>query len=191
MRRALALCAVGLASCCAAAEPASLLPPLIFTQPLENASYTQVVELCALRPRELSKEELERKTTNMQDTQKNEGQKIEELRAEIADNKKEYKSSNEEYKHIDSELTELKTKHMQLKKTKAGNDKDLQKASKDSIETLVRSAEEIISHERTSWMSVAGKQPTEDEETSDAEGGANKRMRGKKTTVAPSYGEPS
>jgi len=41
---------------------------------------------------------------------------------------------------------------------------DVQKASKESIETLVRSAEEVISHERTSWMSIAGrKHEVEDE----------------------------
>ena len=68
---------------------------------------------------------------------------------------------------------------------------DVQKASKDSIETLVRSAEEIISHERTSWMSVAGRQPAKDEEATDAESGANKRSNSRRMRVVPSDGEPA
>jgi len=43
----------------------------------------------------------------------------------------------------------------------------VQKASKESIETLVRSAEEIISQEQTSWMSVAGKAPKEEGNSDD------------------------
>ena len=75
------------------------------------------------KDRELNKEDLERKTTAMQDTKKNEKQKIDELRNEIAENKKEYRATNEEYKQRDNELTELKTNIMQLKKSRAENDK--------------------------------------------------------------------
>ena len=67
----------------------------------------------------------------MQDTKKNEKQKIDELRIEIAENKKEFRATNEEYKQRDNELTDLKTNIMQLKKSRAENDKHLQKASKD------------------------------------------------------------
>ena len=67
----------------------------------------------------------------MQDTKKNEKQKIEELKVEIAENKKEFRATNEEYKQRDNELTELKTNIMQLKKSRAENDKILQKATKD------------------------------------------------------------
>ena len=42
---------------------------------------------------------------------------------------------------------------------------EVQKASRESIETLVRSSEEIISNERTSWMSISStKQVAEDKE---------------------------
>ena len=64
------------------------------------------------KDRELSKEELERKTTAMQDTKKNENNKISELKHEISENKKEFKQTNEEYKRLDNELTDLKTNYM-------------------------------------------------------------------------------
>ena len=61
----------------------------------------------------------------MQDTKKNEKQKIDELKADIAENKKNHKSQNDQYKELDNDLTELKRKHMDLKKEKSDNDKIL------------------------------------------------------------------
>ena len=57
---------------------------------------------------------------------------------------------------------------------------EVQKASRDSIETLVRSSEEIISNERTSWMSISStKQVAEDKE------GDEDVERGRQARVAP------
>lgn len=56
----------------------------------------------------------------------------------------------------------------------------VQKASRESIETLVRSSEEIISNERTSWMSISStKQVAEDKE------GDEDVERGRQARVAP------